>query len=474
MPTGQTTAAQPEKVVNQQPSSKRVREQRSDDGPAILPGMEHFIDLLRKVKRPALVVRLLERASGEQLPELQALADAAEGKLPVESRQAFFHCTAKLDAAIRQSLENVVERVLLLGDDYGAQAVQSVLDERREDDAAVLEMPSDRHSRALHLCILQEFPEVGVRREARFDQAEHEQVMHRQWKSDHFSSHYLGPKGVEPQKVDDVQETLRTRIAELFPHVPQDQILIEQFVRHGLSHAQHDDDDDAEGESATLLHTVCATFNGSTAHYQQVEDGHVVDHEEPAAMSARFSWEPATGALTVFCENREARRELATIFRDVVLAHEGTIDDMPIRQFDLFGFSTSTMLKRLEQDRIADIESISILQIKVAKPFEQQLELGEKPVARQLASKMEITRDRRDGRNIYQVAYEDYSAEDLSQYALVQVKLVMRMAKQPHRKAHNVAVQITAPNGLNDKSKTEDDRKRVLEQLIRIGVLSEF
>ena len=46
--------------------------------------------------------------------------------------------------------------------------------------------------------------------------------------------------------------------------------------------------------------------------------------------------------------------------------------------------------------------------------------------------------------------------------------------KQPHRKAHNVAVQITSPNGLNDKSKTEDDRKRVLEQLVRIGVLREF
>ena len=48
------------------------------------------------------------------------------------------------------------------------------------------------------------------------------------------------------------------------------------------------------------------------------------------------------------------------------------------------------------------------------------------------------------------------------------------MAKQQHRKAHNVAVQITSPNGLNDKSKTEDDRKRVLEQLVRIGVLREF
>lgn len=191
-------------------------------------------------------------------------------------------------------------------------------------------------------------------------------------------------------------------------------------------------------------------------------------------MSVRFSWEPATGALTVFCEDREKRRDLATVFRDVVLAHEGDIDDMPIRQFDLHGFATSDMLKRLEEKRITDVERIEILQIKVAKPFEQSQELSGKPVVRQLASKMEITRDRRDGRNIYQVADEDYGADDLTQYTLAQVKLVMRMAKQPHRKAHNVAVQITAPNGLNDKSKTEDNRKRVLEQLIRIGVLSEF
>ena len=74
MPTGHTTTAQQEKVVNPKSSPKRAREQRSDDGPTILPGMEHFVDLLRKVKRPALVVRLLEHASGDALPELQALA----------------------------------------------------------------------------------------------------------------------------------------------------------------------------------------------------------------------------------------------------------------------------------------------------------------------------------------------------------------------------------------------------------------
>lgn len=107
-----------------------MRNPQSDNGPVILPGMEHFVDLVRKVKHPTLVLRLLERASGGTFPDLMTLDDATKGKLSADSRQAFFHCAAKLDTATRQRIENAAERVMLLGDEYGAQAVQSLLDER--------------------------------------------------------------------------------------------------------------------------------------------------------------------------------------------------------------------------------------------------------------------------------------------------------------------------------------------------------
>ncbi|WP_223871673.1 hypothetical protein [Candidatus Dactylopiibacterium carminicum] len=173
MPTGQASTAPQKSAVAKQSTPKRAREQRFDDGSTILPNMEHFVGLLRKLKRPGLAMRLLEQASGAALPELHALADAAKGKLPVESRQAIFHAVTKLEVTAQQNIERAAERVMLLEDDYGAQAVQSLLDEQRTDDAAVLAMPSDRYSRALYLCILQEFPENGARREDRFDQAEH-------------------------------------------------------------------------------------------------------------------------------------------------------------------------------------------------------------------------------------------------------------------------------------------------------------
>ncbi len=459
-------------VATSKPSPKRARKLRSDDGANILPNAENFVSLVRKVTHPGLLVDLIERTSATALPELKRMVEVANGgKLPIESRKAFFHAVGELEETTLNRIECAAERVMLLDDDYGAQAVLSLLNEDRADDAAVLAAPSDRYSRALYLHLLQDFPEQGARRDERFDQAEHLQVMHRQWKSDHYSSHYLGPKGIVPKTGPDVQEILRVRIAELFPKVLKDQTLIEQFTRRNLSCEQ---DDDCEVCQSEQLHTLTATFNGKTATFQQVTNGHVVDHEEPAAMSARFSWEPETGSLSVFCEEREARRELATVFRDVALAHDGQIEDMPMRQFDLLGFATSDMLNCLKCNRVAGVDDISILQITVAKPYEQTTEYGGRDVVRQLSNKMQITRDRRDTRNIYQIACEDFGDKDLSQYALVQVKLVMKMSKTQHRKAHNVAVQITAPNGLNDKSRTDEDRKRVQEQLIKIGVLSQF
>lgn len=48
---------------------------------------------------------------------------------------------------------------------------------------------------------------------------------------------------------------------------------------------------------------------------------------------------------------------------------------------------------------------------------------------------MTIHRDRRDQRDVYRVAREDYKHNDLSGLDLVQVKLVLRMAKQKDRRA---------------------------------------
>ena len=258
--------------------------------------------------------------------------------------------------------------------------------------------------------------------------------------------------------------------------ITPDQMLLQQFTRRDLAQADRSDDLDTEETSPVLLHTLTATFNGSTAHFTQVTGDEEVEREEPAATSVCFSWEPVTGALAVFSADGEVRGPLAAIFRDVVLACEGEIQAMPIRQFDLGAFSTPAILKRFEQELVAGVEKISILQLKVARLFTQRTadEAHGRDLVQHLSSSLLIGRDRRDARQIYDVVREDYHLEDLTAFVLSRVKLVFRMAKQPHRKAHNVDVQITTSNGLNDQSKTEADRRCVHDQLVRVGVLHEF
>ena len=194
-----------------------ARPRQTDQGPEILPCLERFVTLVRKCKRPALVLALVERAGPCALPALAALVAAAKGTLAPAARRSVFQAVATLDAAHQQRVEHAAERVVLLDDDYGAQAVRALLDEADAGDAAILAPPTDRFSRALHLCLRQDFPEDGAPREQRFDHAERLQVMHRQWKSEDYASHYLGPKGVVPKRLSEVEDVLRRRIAELFP-----------------------------------------------------------------------------------------------------------------------------------------------------------------------------------------------------------------------------------------------------------------
>ena len=55
------------------------------------------------------------------------------------------HVVAKLMPDNQQRIERAAELVVLLDDEYGAQAVQSLLEEKNDGDAAVLVAPTDRY-----------------------------------------------------------------------------------------------------------------------------------------------------------------------------------------------------------------------------------------------------------------------------------------------------------------------------------------
>lgn len=449
-------------AVEQAPKKRRPR--GKDNGPSLLPHLEHFIQMTRKVKRPALIGRLLEGCAGGTLPAIRAVTDAAKEGLSIPLRDALFTAVAELDHATQARVERAAERVNLLSDEYGALAVSDLLDMNEPGDAHILDAPTDRFSKALYLYNCQEYPGQGQQRDDRFDHAEARQAMLQQMKSEKYSSLYLGPKGAQPELGAAAEETLKRRLTELFPHILAEDILVESFEQRDVGQA----------EKPVVLYTLTAMFNGKLIHYQQIANGMVEDHDEPAVTNVRYAWHATRGELAVFCDDEEVRPELAKLFRDVVLGGDGDIRTMPMREFNLMGFCTPAMLKRFKADRIDGIESISINSLVVVKPELRQFSQRGKLIQRRVENALVIRRHRFEDRDIYATASEVHGLDDLTGYVIQQVRLTMRIAKTLHRKAHNVSVQITAPNGFNDRRLTKEDSETVVAQLIRLDCARQY
>jgi len=465
MSVDQKTPKPRKKTANPAQATSPPRLRATDNGAEVLPHMEHFVRLTRKVQRPVLLGRLLDTANGGQaIPTVRALTDASTASLLLASRNAVFVAVAALDHKVQAVVERAAERVNLLCDEFGALAITDLLSPIDDEDAEIAAEPSDKFSRALYLFMRQEYPLDGCAREGRFEHAETRQVMLQQSSHERYSSHYLGPKGALPQLCEQAQSTLKKRLTLIFPSIKEEDILVDVFERREQSHV----------ESVVTIFTISATFNGKQVHYQQVANGMVEEHEVPAASSVRFEWQPPRGTLAVHCEDQEVRPDLAALFRDVVLGGSGDITSMPIREFHLMGFCTPAMLARFRKDRLDGIEFMEIKTLVVTKPEVRQVVVRGQTIQRRVENALVIRRHRYEERDIYATASQVHGMDDLTDYVVQQVRLSMRIAKTAYRKAHNVSVQITAPNGFNDQSKTDADAALIFEQLVRLDCARQY
>jgi len=446
------------------PEKKQVRTRTRDQGPDRLAHMEHFVKLVRRVRRPALLQDLLDHAAGSTAPV--AVLTEASGQLPIASRNAVFAAVAEYSIAIQARLERVAERIVLLCDESGAQAMCEVLDDGSSaatDSGASIPVPDDKFTLALWLYLRQESATPGAR-DRHFDHAEIRQEMLRQAQAGKYSSHYLGPKDVQPLLDDDTQAALRARLVAQFPQIDPQDIVIEAFVRRDATRP---------GEPVTL-YTLSALFNGKRVHYQQLDEGEVIERDEPAVTQVRFAWQPGQGALGIFCDDKTSRPALAALFRDVVLGGSGDIQAMPMREFELIGFSDADMLARLKTHRIEGIEDIAIQHIVVSKSRTRDVPFRGHSMTRVVQSDLRIRRHRDEERSVYDVARQDYGFADFVGYDILEVKLSLRLARQAQRRARTVTVEVRAPSGLSDRCKTDADRDLVFAQLVRLGCAWEY
>lgn len=452
-------------IITEAPADGDTKAERkprqTDGGQELLPDMEHFVTLARKIRYRPLLAEWLSRLLSDALPGVEW-----QHKTCAIYRKSLFTAIASQNGERRHALERGAERILLLAHDYGCDAVKSLLHEGDEAEAAALQEAGDNYGRALYLCVCR----LADKNDHRFEQAETIREQLRQSKSETYASHFRGPKGVAIV----LDETLKTRLKEaigrIYPQAPLEEMVVEHFVRRDLSQADRTAGKDEEEAEPIWLHTISVGFNGKEASWEKIIDGVTTFLHDRAVLKITFSYEPATGALSVFTDDKASRIELAKTLRDVVMAGDGEIASMPILHFDLTKFATAEVFDLLKLEPGDGVAGVTINQIKVAREFEQH----DNDSFLHLSSKLTVDRDRRDRRNVYTVAYEDYNLDDLTQLTLHQVKLVLRMDKRKDRRAHNVNVQITAPNGLNVNSKTEEERQLVMRLLKRWKIVTEL
>lgn len=462
-------------------ATPQKRKRGNDSGEQILPNMAHFVTLARRVKQPLRLFSLIERICMVEIPEeLRNFAKTATAALGLPQRRKLFEWTAIQTSAHLNRIEKCSDRIHALKDEFGIQAVLSQLDMKNPEDAAVLAEPTERFTRSLYLFMRQEYPEVGATEDRRFELAEWRQSINQQWSNQDYASHFLGPKESQPQSGPEVIDQLTALLADAFDGVSAQDILVQYFHNHDISHAsRYEGQSDQQDAPQKLQHTITATFNGTKAHYKKVENSEVIEKEDTAALDVVFSWEPDTGMLGVFCKDKSLRGQLAAIFQKVVLASDAAVAGLPICSFDLTAFSSDTILKKIADSLEVGVTSIAIQKIRLTNLSRDPTRNANVAIMRrgdtrrQIASHLEISRDRRDDRDIYKVAEDAYKLHSLNPDDISRVNLSLAVEKQAGRRAHSIAVQITMPNGLSSRCKTADDRLLMRQQLIKLGIMTE-
>jgi len=444
--------------------SASPKQRAIDHGAEILPDMAPFVALVRKVRRPILIQSFLSALVPDQPFPSFRVASRQPAVLSPAERQRLFQAIATFDDSTRDTLNRTADLIMMLTDEFGSLAVQSLLDV--DGEAEWLDARMDSGSRALYLYLRCAHPKPEIPMDPRFEQADQLQTLNRSWRSDKFSSHFRGPKDVIPCVTEMTVEALKRRILAFYPLLSSEDIQIEHYTPRNLAST-------GETPSGAMLHVMTAIFNGGQAHFKQVQEGDLVDRVEPAAIDISYTWDPKEGLLSVYSEDREHRLAFATAFRDEILARDGAFQAMPLWAFDLEAFRDGSILDRIQQRRIPGVSQIVIRSLKVAKS-EQQATIDDRsgrPLHRQIQSPLTIGRDRHDVREVYEVARQAHGITSFLEYDPLKIDMTIHMTARPHHGAHRVPVQITAPNGLTDRCKTEEDRRQVMAQLSHLGIM---
>ncbi|WP_035384462.1 hypothetical protein [Ferriphaselus sp. R-1] len=398
--------------------------------------MENFTRLANKAQ-PLLLQTWLQDFEIPAPP-----SDEAEIKPWRKSLQETIH---GLDNIRRANIEGMAERIVVLADRAGQEAITSL----REiiPDIEELDAQPDAFNRSLWLF---------VKAPQRFAESEDSRFAIEYRMSPRLYSGFEGP-AEQPIQLDQVRlDVLKEKVRDTLGI--QGSILIEHFVRSAFS----DNDDDVS------LHHITVAYNAEQNSYEHIVDNQIETTFYVPAEKVHLTYEPQSGTIEIYSSSvHSARRDLARVFADTVLQREIEGEPIQLREFDLESLASPREFPIGDEP----VVSVKLQMIKFRQDGYRSDDKGKKrPVDNTLA----IQADRHDSRTIFEVARDEFQLSDFSSLVVKQVKIAIHLAKQPGQRARSIPVTITAPNNCSNSGLTENDRQLRDRLLESWGILVKF
>ncbi|RDE49464.1 MAG: hypothetical protein DVS81_16450 [Candidatus Accumulibacter meliphilus] len=351
-----------------------------------------------------------------------AMPDLHAKQTKREQRAAMDEGLSALTVTVRQQIEEVAERIVVLSDGAGQDVIEGFRhdifdDANREAFAAIC----NQYERALWLYVHdpEVFKEALDARQA---------DVFRQSRSCY--SGFMAPKSLSIKDDEASRVAFHQTVAE---HLgcAVDAVAVQIFKR------LRPDTQTGEG---VALYQVSIHHNRPPEIIDCVHDSELVAQEVIRAISSHITYEPAQGHLEVLSKDNDGRETLARIVADALLQSPISGEKIPLKQYDY---------QSLAAPRNFDLAGENVAFVKV-------VELGYAALKhRSLLVKIWST----DADDIHAAARDLISPTfDFRHHHLHYAKLSIRLKKVGNERARTITIILREDNKCNIKTKREKDR----------------
>ena len=365
------------------------------------------------------------------LPEL----NEKDGKRKQRAKMA--EALDALPVPNRQRMEEVAEKIVLLCDAPGQDAMDGVQEDIfADEDRDTFDKLANQYERSLWL--YRNEPDL-FHRALDWRQADY---LHQ---SQTCYDGFVAPKDLTVLEDADAVADFHRKLAAHRGCDVKD-IAVQVFRR---LRPNTDDGDDI------ALYQISIHSNRPPESVERVKDSSVVPQEIVRAESSFVTYEPDNGNLEVLSRGKQGREDLAKLVADTLLQSPITGEKVPIKQYDY---------QSLAEPREFDISGEPVVWVKVT-------ELGYSAGTRSLLVKMRSN----DPDDIYTAGRSLVGPDfDYRRRPLTYAKIAVRLRKEGRGRARTVSIVLRGDNKCNIKAKREKDRALCDRLLVKWGLVKEI